>query len=172
MNRLLAQDKRGESTILGYVLLIVLAIGLAGAVFGYLKLYVPKEVPQCPTDVKLSIEDTTCSGQTLTVTIANRGLFNVQGAYVRAGDEGAAHKTLVNCPDSSRPLPPDCTLYFNHGPPTYILDSLKPGERNTQSYTYNETGSRQIEIEPIYVVNNGTRALCTNAIVTKEITCT
>lgn len=172
MNRLLAPDKKGESTILGYVLLIVLAVGMAGAVFAYLKLYVPKEVPQCPGDVKLSIEEVACQGQTVTVTIANRGLFNVQGSYIRVGDRGAAHKTLVNCPDPNRPLPPDCTLYFNQGAPTFILDSLKPGERTTQSYNYTELGSRQIEIEPIYIINNGTRALCANAIVTKEITCT
>ena len=78
MNRLSAQAKRGESTILGYVLLIVLAIGMAGAVYAYLKLYVPKEVPRCPEDVKLSIEEVSCEGGWLSVTIGNRGLFNVQ----------------------------------------------------------------------------------------------
>jgi len=171
MNRLSAQAKRGESTILGYVLLIVLAIGMAGAVYAYLKLYVPKEVPRCPEDVKLSIEEVSCEGGWLSVTIGNRGLFNVQGAYVRVGNMSEAHKKLVNCPDLQKPLPPDCALYFYQGPP-YILKALKPGERNVQRYNYSELGSREIEIEPIYVIANGTRALCDNVIVTKETSCT
>ena len=172
MNHLLAQGKRGESTILGYVLLIVLAVGMAGGVYTYLKLYVPKDVPRCPEDVKLSIEDVTCGGGLLSVTIGNRGLFNVQGAYVRVGNVGEAHKILINCPEGANPLPPSCMLYFNQGAPTFTLKALKPGESDVQSYNYTEVGNRQIEIEPIYVIANGTRTLCDGAIVRREISCT
>ena len=48
---LLRLDKRGVSIMIGYVLLVVIAIGLSIAVYAYLKNYLPREKAECPQDI-------------------------------------------------------------------------------------------------------------------------
>ena len=85
-------NKRGVSLMIGYVLLVVIAIGLSVAVFAYLKLYLPKDEPKCYDDVILSIDDLICvggEGGNISVTLTNRGLFNINGAFIRVGEVGS-----------------------------------------------------------------------------------
>jgi hypothetical protein len=87
------KDKRGVSIMIGYVLLIVIAISLSVMVFAYLRLYLPGERLQCPEDVHLVIAEASCSGGNVLVTIENRGLRSVERAYIRFGQAGRLHKT-------------------------------------------------------------------------------
>lgn len=168
--------KQGDSSVLGYVLLIVLAVGMAAAVYAYLKFYVPKDQPQCPEGVSLAISNVSCASGSLTITLVNTGLFSLNGSYIKVGNKSRTFKTTVNCPGQN-PWPPECQLYFNDGPPSYLTRALKPGERWTRSFSYVETGLQEIEVEPLVVVPgvtaaaNRSRVLCKNAVVVRDVAC-
>lgn len=198
VKNLLRLDKKGVSQMIGYVLLIIIAISLSIAVFAFLKLYVPPASPECPEEVKLTIEAYTCeetspgNGQfALTVTLANKGLLRVYGVYIRLGKPGRIYKPLINTGERSGEVWGD--LFFLgldvDGKPMegYLnpyLSAVKPSVTsppNTRQYIYNETdyesgwsgGERELEIEPIYLgeEDDNQASVCETAIVKKRITC-
>lgn len=85
--------KRGISEIVSYVLLIIIAMSIAVGVYAWLKSYVPSEEERqkCPEETALSITDYECmeiaGKKILSLKIENRGLFNVDGFYIRASND-------------------------------------------------------------------------------------
>ncbi len=164
--------KRGVSPIIGYVLLIVLALGLAGGVYSYLTRYTPSTNEQCPEDVRLAIQEVRCANQEVNLTLTNRGLFTADGAYIRIGEPGRAAKTsLVSIPQSEQYF----STYSNYDP--LYATGLKPGDgiRYHESYTYATTGgpvAREIEVQPLILAGDETaqEILCPG-IVTLQIEC-
>lgn len=148
--------------MVGYVLLIVIAIAIAIAVFTYLRLYLPNENAECPSDISLIIKESGCLGGDVTLTVENRGLFSVDGIQIRAGEENRLLKQLLN---------EDNGFVF-----TGDSDGrLSPGEEWSASYDYNLTRYFELEIEPIVDVedDNGVidRVLCDGAVVIQRVTC-
>src|SRR3989344_3399339 len=174
---LLQRDRRGESVVLGYALLIVLAIGMGAAVYAYLKFYLPKDQPSCPEGVSLAIANMSCAGNRFFITLQNKGLFSVNGSYIKIGESGRVYKRLVNCPGPEQHAP-ECQIYFSTGPPEYFTKPLRPGESWSAAFNYTETGEREVEVEPLIISNigardtNRTRVLCKNAIISTKVICT
>lgn len=162
---------KGESTIIGYVLLIVLAIGMASAVYAFLKFYIPQDQSACPADVHLAIERMQCENEKITIELRNRGLFTIDGAYVKIGNRTRAFKETINCPDSTQRLPPACEIYFTTGIPPYSPEKLVPGNVLNRTYTYTSLGTYEIEIEPLLVIDDKP-TLCVKAVVAQEVECT
>ena len=190
------QDKKGVSLMIGYVLLVIIAIGLSVAVFAFLKLYVPPGSPECPEEVKLTIEDYSCTGDgsgnySLEVTFANKGLLRVYGVYIRLGAPDRTYKPLMN---TGERLEEDWggDLFFigndvDGKPMNGYLNpynsAKKPsvGVYPSVNYTYGsddyETGwtggLRELEIEPIYLgeEDDNQASVCETAIVKKIIDC-
>jgi cysteine-rich repeat protein len=81
---MLLQDKKGLSIMIGYVLLIVIAIVMSMVVFQFIRTYVPKDIFQCPDGVSVFIQETiyNCDTEKLNVTIKNNGRFNVAGYFI------------------------------------------------------------------------------------------
>ncbi|MCH7568904.1 MAG: hypothetical protein IIA87_05805 [Nanoarchaeota archaeon] len=157
---LLQRDRKGISLMIGYVLLIVIAIGLSIAVFAYLKLYLPRNQPQCPDDVSLTIEWVTCSGGNVELTLTNRGLFSVDGAYIRIGERGRIFKEILN---------EEKLRFVIVGGGGTI--GLKPGESwVSPSYIYNGTGNQELEIEPLLFIEKYP-VLCEKSIVSQIVDC-
>src|SRR3989344_333019 len=105
MRRLSLQDKRGLTEVIGYVLLIVIAIGLGVLVYAYLELFVPKEKPECPDGIGIIISEARCTinqeasggvSGNLAITLANKGRFTVDAAYIRMGAESRKIRELIN----------------------------------------------------------------------------
>ena len=161
VRNLLRKNKKGVSLMVGYVLLIVIAVGLSVAVFSYLRLYLPKEEPKCYDDVSLTIEQASCANQLVDVTLRNRGLFNISGAHIRIGDPGRIAKELLN---------PSFLFDFGGG----VIRDLKPGEEwsppGKYSYTYPAPASQELEIEPVVFIDNKP-ILCPKAVVKRIIFC-
>ena len=166
---LLRLDRKGVSLMIGYVLLVIIAIGLSIAVFAFLKLYIPPSSPECPDDVKLTIDDYSCIGPDsdgkyqVELTLSNRGLFNVYGVYIRMGGD-RIFKPLINEAD---------LFFIEEG-----ISGINPGVSIGKGpYDYSETdftyGIRIIEIEPIYLgeEEDVQAAVCENAVVRKTIIC-
>jgi len=161
MRGLLREDK-GVSEMVGYVLLVVIAVSLGGLVFTFLKIYVPSSNPVCPDDVALSIEELSCEGGVVQVKLKNRGLFNLDGAYIRIGDKDRIYKDLLNG---------DNTRFSDY----YDEKGLPPGslwpKNGNAVYSYVKSGLKALEIEPVMFVDNEI-VLCDNAIIEQFVYCT
>ena len=165
MRDLWREDKKGVSLMVGYVLLIVIAMALAVAVFAYLKLYLPPEEPKCQVDVSISIEELNCSSERIDISLMNRGLFNIDGAFIRIGNVSRIVKTTLSEPDVHRFI----------GDPSG--DSiLNPGESWSVTYdpndfdSYGAIGVQELEVEPFVFIGAKT-ALCEKAVVSRRVNC-
>jgi len=92
----LISGKKAVSEMVTYILLIAVAISMAGLVYGWLKFYVQKPFPEesCP-EVSLAIIDYNCTGKVLNMTIQNRGRFDVDG-YTMKINNGTGSYTLYD----------------------------------------------------------------------------
>lgn len=154
--------------MVGYVLLIAIAVSLSTAVFFYLKLYLPDERPECDSDIKLTIDSALCvyddpvipTSSIIKINVTNRGLFKVEGAYVKIGDIDRTFKTDLN-PTLN------LTSICNN------LDaSLNPGKTfcGTYSHILAPRTPQEISVQPLIWVDNKP-VLCSEAVATKRVVC-
>ncbi len=152
--------------MVGYALLVVIAIGLAAIVYPFLKARLPVERVECPADLSLSIDDVSCNraDHSLTIKLLNRGLFNVTGAYIRFAESDRTVRPQVN---------PGKEIYLTGLNPT----PLGPGQY-TPYLTYpigNLTslppnGTFIVEVQAA-IFKKGVLVPCANKIITQTINC-
>ena len=89
---------KAESLMVSYVLLIVIGIAISVFVFAYLKLYLPENRKSCELDTEIAIVNASCiyNDQDLSITLENRGLFNISGVFIRFGVPGEKVKVQLN----------------------------------------------------------------------------
>jgi FlaG/FlaF family flagellin (archaellin) len=91
MKSKMKKSKKGLSEMVSYVLLIMIALGIAAAVFVWIAYYVPSinEREKCPEGVSLFIKQYSCdnTSKVLNLTVQNKGLFNIDGFFVRASND-------------------------------------------------------------------------------------
>jgi hypothetical protein len=80
------KSKRGVSIMIGYILLVSLAVVMGGVMYVWMKSYVPQEEIACPEGVSLTVPSYSynCSTQILNLSIRNNGRFDVAGYYIKA----------------------------------------------------------------------------------------
>lgn len=87
-NTLYQVNKKGVSIMVGYVLLVSIAVVIGAMVYAGLKTYVPRDTPDCPDGTALSIEELSCINYggiyELNVTLENSGRFNIAGFFIYA----------------------------------------------------------------------------------------
>jgi len=164
--------KRAVSIMVAYVLLIVIALSIAGLVYSFLRAYIPKVKEKCPDGISITIESYSCdqTERKINLTIMNRGLFTVFGIKTKVSDEA-----------SLDPYIPLGEIVPGIGGASSIIEvreiNLQPGDITTISYnlttTYETTGTtssqiRKIQIIPIYWKNNKT-LVCMDAAIIQEI---
>ena len=156
-------NKKALSEIVGYTILIVIAISLSALVYSFLRLYIPKETATCEEDIKLTLQDYSCSANVLNITITNKGLFKADAVYVRF-ENSSGFKNQTN--------PNDFLLYNPDNTP-----GLNPGKSYNSSYQltrYNfnthSGGDYILELQPAIIVDKQI-VVCENAIITQPITC-
>lgn len=94
------RGKRAISLMVSYVLLIVIALTLAGGVYTWLRFYIPQtdQQQECPTDTSLTIRSYTCPvgpPKDIILNIENNGFFNVDGFFLRVANESGKLPTLL-----------------------------------------------------------------------------
>ncbi|MBS3081988.1 hypothetical protein J4416_03610 [Candidatus Pacearchaeota archaeon] len=165
-NNLLRSNKKGVSLMIGYVLLISIAVALSAAVFFYLKLYLPSEKPECYQDINLVLDSASCEivsdKSIVRVNITNKGFFNVSGVYIKIGNSDRIFRTIINDPEDGF-INSECSI---------TSASLAPGEKFCKSLSYESisTGLGELSIEPFVFIGNEV-ALCTEALITRPIAC-
>ena len=160
-------NKRGVSLMVGYALLIVIAIGLAAVVYPFLKARLPEERVECPADLSISIEEASCNRAdwSVTVRMLNRGLFNITGAYIRFAEADRSVRPQINVGRelfltgsiNPRPL----------GPGQYTPDlSYSVGDLSSLP----QDGDFVVEVQPA-IFRKGVLVPCSNKIITQTIPC-
>lgn len=151
------KNKKAISMMVSYTLLIVIAIALSIAVYGYLKLYIPGERPECRPDTNLAVEEVICDLGTgkLNITLSNRGLFNISGAYIRVGLESKTVRFQVNN---------ESEFFSKPFSPTEQLLNMEFDLPSTTNYDI-------LEVQPLMLIDN-TKVPCENAVVNYPLTCT
>jgi hypothetical protein len=158
----LHRNKKGISAMVGYVLLIIIAVALAAGVFTFLRTFIPKERVECPEEIHIVIQDYVCSSGVLNLTFSNRGLFTVDGVYVRAGTQEKKVRTPLNDPDAG-----------GKERDKFYID-LVPGNKTTRTYASDQfltPGEYVVEVEPGRYSEEGLWAICERALVTQTIQC-
>lgn len=154
------KNRRAVSEILGYVLLIIIALGLSVLVFSYLKSFTPKDKPECKSDIHLVLVNYTCTKGNLILSMQNKGLFSIDAAYIRVGGESRKVKDLINKDN----------LYIQLNS---SVKGLPPGQTITKQYIHPSITEEKLglEIQPA-VFDKNELAICSNAVITQEISCT
>lgn len=155
------RNKKAISEIVSYVLLIVIAIGISAMVFTFLKIYIPKAQPQCPSDLSLIVQDYSCTGTELELEISNRGLWKVDAVYVRLGTPDQAVKKLLSTQKDN--------LFFEGG-------ALMPSDSASKKYRIggltNLREEMEVQLTPAILSEENKLVVCENAIITQPIKCT
>jgi flagellin-like protein len=148
------RKRKAISSLIAYVLLIGMTIAMAGAVYAWLHFYVLNPLPaeKCPAEISIVIYDHNCSEDILTLTIQNRGNFNISGYIAKINNESggygiagkyplckAGYTTCDNraYPPGSSPLPPlgNFTESFNYSNYTQItMIEIEPFRLDAKGY--------------------------------------
>lgn len=145
------KNKRGISIIIGYVILITIAISLSVLVFNWLRFYVSPETEEtCPEGVSLIIQDYSCANQKLNITLKNKGLFNISGFILRVHDRLGAKLGIYTLNKTGRSLAPG-------GEVTKEYDFSDPGI--VEGSSTGLTSITLIDVQP-FLGNPGSEIYC------------
>lgn len=169
-------NKRALSEMVGYVMLVVIAVGLSVVVYSFLRSYVPPlDTIECPADMTLVIQNSSCfqSGgeYRLQLVLSNRGLFNINAAYIRIAQENRKVKSLINDALSQSTVPGGVYIFGSTN------NSLIPGQSiQTGAYPLGRfgvtSGKYGLEIQPAIFKGDSIKlALCSNSIITQTVEC-
>lgn len=162
------KNKKAISEIVSYTLLVVIALVIGSLIYAFLKLYVPKEKPECKEGINIIIENTNCiSSEKISFTLQNTGLFSIDRAFIKIGKAESRIRESLSPSYSPYNFPPD--------------GKLKPSQSHTINIQIDSipitltAGEYILEVQPAHFTKEGstdpnTLALCKPA--TQKITCT
>ena len=93
------KNKKGVSVMIGYVLLISIAVIMGGVMYVWMKSYVPSgDDLKCQEGTSLIIKDYSysCSTKELNLTLFNNGRFNLGGYYIYASNNSNQTLATIN----------------------------------------------------------------------------
>lgn len=182
MERFKLKGRKGVSVMIGYVLLITLAVVMGGIIYQWMKTYVPSESLECPDGVSIMIKEVTCtldgSDLRLNLTLKNNGRFDIGGYFIHATNDSEKELATID-------LSPNLNDEYHEGywmNPGVKFDagnvnSLGPGSERVSNFNFTNTYFNtisSIEIIPVrWQVEKGkTRFVsCGNSKVREEVIC-
>tara|TARA_B100001971_G_scaffold172133_1_gene164677 strand:+ start:14 stop:505 length:492 start_codon:yes stop_codon:yes gene_type:complete len=146
----LGKQKKGLSNMVAYVLLITITIALSILVYNWLQFYVgASDLEKCPDGVNLVIQNYTCNkgpNGNVSITLKNKGLFEVDGFILRVHDRVGADFGFYTLNSSGAVVP--------------------VGGLDSKNYLFSDYSSEGfqtvtlIEVQPIIVGENGLNISC------------
>lgn len=82
-------DKKGVSAVIGYVLLVSMAVIMGTIMYTWMQSYVPNDSVGCPEGTSILLKDYgySCTDKTqINLTLKNNGRFNLAGYYVKVAN--------------------------------------------------------------------------------------
>jgi len=83
------KNSKGLSIIIGYVLLVTIAVAMGAIVYVWLKNFVPTEELKCPDGVSILVSDYSCRGGLFNLTLKNTGKFSIGGYFIRVANDSS-----------------------------------------------------------------------------------
>jgi len=172
------KNKKGVDIIIGYVLLITIALIMSILVYQWLKTYVPKDSATCPDDTSVFISSIVynCTNNTLSVTIKNNGKFAIEGYFIHATNKSGEELAAI-----------DISSKITHGGnissnsivfDLFSQNALTPdAPTNAKRCVFNVSGYGtlyRLEIIPTRIQeqdNTNKLVSCSNSKVEEELTC-
>jgi len=183
-------NNKALSLIVSYVLLIIIAISISIIVFGALKTMVPKQKPACDEGVSIIIKKFECLPEyKLNITFQNKGLFEVEGVYVRGingervfGISPVLNSDVYPINEYTREYNIGGTNQANKGMFIFgkqSIHALSPQKANsnldeyTQIFDYSaESSVESVKIQPIvFDEETNEPVVCQEAIITQRVDC-
>ena len=159
-------NKKAVSEVVAYVLLIVISLSIAGMIYAWLRFYVPGPEQKCPDNVAIVIKEYLCNttSKNITLTLQNKGLFNLSGFYVYISNESEALPILEPAfISSSKPVSSSERGYILFESP------LPPDEEFSVVFLYLlHNRIEEIEAEPFRRQDKNV-VLCKDAIIRERI---
>jgi len=177
LKKIKRKNKKAISAMIGYILLISIAVVMSVIIFTWLKTYIPKAALECPDTTSLFIKNYTCvEGGELNLTIRNNGNFNVAGYFIRVANVSGQELATI---DLSQKLKSEFggitignSILVNE---SALGNSLTPNEEVTNVFNITETGTIYfVELTPIRIqqTKNRERSVsCGDAKLKEEINC-
>ena len=161
---ILYKDKQAISNMVSYVLLIIITLSSAAAVYTFLKFQaqIPDDSGACPEDISLIIKNYNCQpgSSIINIDLQNRGLFSIDGFFIKgSNDPDKVPIVLLKRIDKSSAI----KGRYDFEP------KLVPGESKTVGFSYSEAIMQagdtlaRIEIQP-FVVKQGQVATCEDTV--------
>lgn len=161
--------KKGVSIVIGYVLLVVIAISLSLLVYAWLKYFIPGEAEKCPDEVSLIVSSYSCRVDinNITLILRNQGNFNIDGFIFRIRNESEGFYYNLKQPNAVT-----VENFFGNagGEPYGGKPYLAPNEEVGMEFYYGEHNKIvEMEIEPLLTGEKGDLIPCENAIISQEV---
>ncbi|MBX4196533.1 hypothetical protein KW805_03020 [Candidatus Pacearchaeota archaeon] len=158
------RDKKGVSEMVGYVLLILVAVGVSVLVYNFLYVLNPKDKVVCEDDTYLIINSLSCNlvQSNISLGLQNKGLYTVDAAYIRMAPAGTRVRQQIN---------PKLTDFYLWNLPAN-KHGLRPGESLLKNYTFpTKQGitDYEVEVQPVIFRNNNP-ILCPS-VITQPVHC-
>ncbi len=81
------KNKKAITPMIGYILLVTMAVVMGSIAYQWIRSYVPEELSQCPEDVTVFVKDYSCATGQFNLTIQNKGKFGVAGYFIHISNE-------------------------------------------------------------------------------------
>lgn len=152
--RLIAKNKKGVSVMIGYILLISMAVVMGGVMYAWMKSYVPTESIECPEGVSMIIKqyDYNCTEKILNITVKNNGRFSAAGYYIKGAQY--ADQNIADIDLSKRNVKSSVEVYKYGG--AIVLgasneNEFVPGNETLNSFDLSglDFDLKKIEITPV-----------------------
>ncbi len=151
MLREIKKNKLGVSVMIGYVLLISMAVIMGGVLYYWMKSYVPQDQLECQDGTSLIVKSYSCAGNSLNLTLLNNGRFNLGGYYIYASNDSSQNQSLATINLYNNILQ-SADGFKNFGSIIFNKDnnnSFPPGVQTTHQYNLAGVGRVYfVEISP------------------------
>src|SRR3989344_227843 len=156
------KSKRSVSIIIGYVLLVVIAISLALLVYVWLKNYLPGVSEECPDTTSLMIADYSCSGNNINIKFRNTGLFSIYGFIARVKNQTGGFFYELKTGESIE-------NYFGISP---YEKGLKPNDEENVLLSFAPYARiLELQVQPFVLGEKNKPVLCENTITQRIQNC-
>ena len=174
---MLKLHKKGVSVMIGYVLLVSLAVFMGGILYVWMKSYIPNNPLECPEGTSIIIKSYQCTPGSLNLTLGNNGRFDIAGYHIKATN--SINQTIATI--DLVPYLLNIGNVFKYAVHQAVLmgtgnsNSFTPGEEITNSFDILSVGQIYLlEITPVRWQDENNRlrfVSCGNLGNKQEVTC-
>lgn len=163
--------------MIGYILLISMAIMMSIIVYQWVKTYVPQDSIECQDGVSLFIQGYSynCTNQNFDLTLKNNGRFDLAGYFVHVTDAVDEELAVEDISQLNEDVSKRGSGSVSYPPLQGDINPISAGDTFSDSFNLSSVGQiYSLEIVPLRqeTINNRNRAVsCTNARIQEPIQC-